>query len=463
MDQVGETLVSVNDLSPNLEEIPLFVRLQRHGSQNAREIASFDKLLSSPSKHFNNDFNSCSNDPDSVQPQCRITRSVTAGQKGIQSKHRKVYKLSDSDSDIIPELERVTVTSNNKKARRKKKPNKIIKPLKLSDYVKSGRLCLPDCKFNGMSHVSEDMLRCCICMRWVHPVSCCGDTREDASYEGIYTCIVCRNISDRLTRLEQNVSNLQESNKLLIKLLETKENECSDLRSFLNNMPKNKHINCNREADLPNVRSPTTATTKIPIPKPRKSLQKVAPKNKVTVLGNSMVRECGTTLSQQLKTKDTMVYSVSGLSIEGAAEMTTDTFRGHKKGDIAVLQVGTADLPNYKLNELESKYTQLVAKVQTVAPECKLIINAVPSRLSRRPEASDCNIRAEQLNHFLRQMCQSDDNLIFVDPNPELSDFYYKRDGLHFNRRGIEYFSKFLTGYVSHPENFLITNNLQNL
>ena len=74
-----------------------------------------------------------------------------------------------------------------------------------------------------------------------------------------------------------------------------------------------------------------------------------------------MVRECGTTLSQQLKTKDTMVYSVSGLSIEGATEMTTYIFRGPKKGDIAVLQVGTADLPtcNYKLNELESKYTQL--------------------------------------------------------------------------------------------------------
>ena len=124
--------------------------------------------------------------------------------------------------------------------------------------------------------------------------------------------------------------------------------------------------------------------------------------------------------------------------------------------------MGTADLPNYKLNELESKYTQLVAKVQTVAPECKLIINAVPSGLSRRPEASDCNIRAEKLNHLLRQMCQSDDNLIFVDPNPELSDFYYKRDGLHFNRRGIE-FSKFLTGYVLHSENFLIINNLQNL
>ena len=129
----------------------------------------------------------------------------------------------------------------------------------------------------------------------------------DDSYKGIYTCTACHNISDRLIRLEQIDSNLQESNKLLIKLLETKENECSDVRSILNNMPKDKHTNCNQEA---NVILPITATTKIPIPKPRKSLQKVAPKNKVTVLGNSMFRECGTTLSQQLKTNDTMVYSV---------------------------------------------------------------------------------------------------------------------------------------------------------
>ena len=50
------------------------------------------------------------------------------------------------------------------------------------------------CKFNGVSHASEVMLRCCICMRWVHPISCCGDSPEDASHD---TCSHCRTISER--------------------------------------------------------------------------------------------------------------------------------------------------------------------------------------------------------------------------------------------------------------------------
>ena len=127
--------------------------------------------------------------------------------------------------------------------------------------------------------------------------------------------------------------------------------------------------------------------------------------------------------------------------------MTTNIFRDHKK----IMKL------------ISWKYTQLVPKVKTLAPESKHIINAVPRCLSRRPEGSECNIRAEQLKHFLQPKCQSDDNFIFIDPNPELSDFYYKWDGLKFNRRGIEYFSKCSTGYESHCENFLIPNNQLNL
>ena len=94
-------------------------------------------------------------------------------------------------------------------------------------------------------------------MRWVHPISCCDDTREYDSYDdsNVYTCIVCRNLSNRPTRLEQNVSNLQESNKLLIKLLENKENKCSDLKSFLNNRPNDKQLNRNQDANNSEVMS----------------------------------------------------------------------------------------------------------------------------------------------------------------------------------------------------------------
>ena len=89
------------------------------------------------------------------------------------------------------------------------------------------------CKFNGALHASEVMLRCCICMKLVHPISCCGDSPEDASHEGIYTCSHCRTIPDRISNLERTNDKLHETNKKLITLLEAKDKECSDLYKML--------------------------------------------------------------------------------------------------------------------------------------------------------------------------------------------------------------------------------------
>ena len=70
---------------------------------------------------------------------------------------------------------------------------------------------------------------------------------------------------------------------------------------------------------------------KPPVPKPRKSIKNPPTKSKITVLGTSMVRECGSIMSGNLETKDTTVHFVSGLSIESAADMSADIFSDHSK------------------------------------------------------------------------------------------------------------------------------------
>ena len=85
MDLVGD-----NVRPSNLEEVPLFARLHRHGSQNDTEKANFDKLLSSPTNYFNND-NQLFGDPlnNNNETEQRITRSVTVAKKVKSPKSKK--------------------------------------------------------------------------------------------------------------------------------------------------------------------------------------------------------------------------------------------------------------------------------------------------------------------------------------------------------------------------------------
>ena len=52
-----------------------------------------------------------------------------------------------------------------------------------------------------------EMLRCCLCMNWVHPV-CCGDPVEDKDYVGVYTCTKCRLISDEVVSIEAKLDSM---------------------------------------------------------------------------------------------------------------------------------------------------------------------------------------------------------------------------------------------------------------
>ena len=116
-------------------------------------------------------------------------------------------------------------------------------------------------------------------------------------------------------------------------------------------------------------------------PRSKTSLNINSKKPKVTVLGTSMVRGSGPELAKCLGTKNTMVYSISGLSLESAAAKSNDIFKDHRQGDVAAIQIGTADLLTHNVSQLESKYSDLLSIIKSSAPECKLIINAVPRRL----------------------------------------------------------------------------------
>ena len=98
-------------------------------------------------------------------------------------------------------------------------------------------ICIPDCAFSG-SEGDMELIRCCTCMKLVHPI-CCGDTETVSSFGGIYNCISCRTLCDRVSSIEKQLSLSQELNQTLLKLVEKSNEECTNLRLLLNDIIQN--------------------------------------------------------------------------------------------------------------------------------------------------------------------------------------------------------------------------------
>ena len=228
-------------------------------------------------------------------------------------------------------------------------------------------------------------------------------------------------------------------------MLEIKEEECTHLRSLINEKSNSSNPICRTEVNS------TIPPTK-PIPAPRKRPLKNETKPKITILGSSMVRNTGPHISENLKEKNTCVYAISGLTISDANAKTSAIFAQHDKDDIAVLQVGTNDLPICEAEELITKYDNLINEVKLVAPDSKLVVTAVADRIY--PGSATINQKSHLLNKHLRNRCLRDKNLVFIDANPELLIKNYRYDGTHFNYNGTKFFANFLSSYLNHSENF---------
>ena len=213
---------------------------------------------------------------------------------------------------------------------------------------KSASVCLEDCKYEGHQG-KHDMLRCCFCMLWVHP-ECCGDTKDDLKYFGVYSCSECRLIGKRVRNMEKQLSDMHVLNMDLIKMLQNSQEECSSLRKQLSVLVDEKsqtarikknsldipgdnftaalkvkpitdksHCHASTQTNgnpIPNPNTGSTPVSPLPRPRPRprpRSSQanhssRSDDKPKITLVGDSMVvRGSGPLLASELTEHNTCV------------------------------------------------------------------------------------------------------------------------------------------------------------
>ena len=350
--------------------------------------------------------------------------------------------------------------------------------------------CYSSC-VNGRRHGPE-MIQCSLCMNLIHVK--CSDAKNQSIQ--IWKCTKCRNLPDTVEELKQQLVEVHEllsdmiekqsdfykcmyditttNNKLKQEVKQLKkENYQLRLRKYKklsnNSSDSSSDSSSGDESEMdttvhqisPN-KSQIYDTTKVSLPSEKvkrgtlgEANNKQTPKPKVTLLGGSMVRNTGPILAEGMKQEDSTVYSVSGLSIEKAAEMSQDIFTGHSAQDTVLLQVGTCDVINSSTDQLVSKYTELIQSVKLAAPESKLIITAVPHRVS--VGSTSINQKTDALNLHLRSRCTTDKKMFFIDANPPVQGSNYKEDGYHFNYNGTKFFARYVSHYLCHSQNFITT------
>ena len=363
--------------------------------------------------------------------------------------------------------------------------------------------CVPNCIYAGQA-AGLDMLRCCLCMNWIHPVCCDEPVKHDKEYIGVYTCTKCRTISDKVISIEAKLDSLFDLNKSLINMLTESRTENMELRNLVSSLkleltnkssvacesnntasdpakgkkamnlkPNQWSISPTKEQNNPltqlnpltpefipgNMIKITPETNHV---SPRSSLENsdlkdvspsvpervtqpkeattISRKPQLTIIGNSMVRDSGPIIANQLQKMKTSVLSISGYTIDSASSEVSQNIQDFNEHDTVVFQLGTVEMQDGDPFVAAAKYSELIGNLRSASPRCNVVIASVPYRLYSK----SVNERIDQLNSTLRLMCVRDPKCMFWDVNPSATKSNYRSDGLHFSHHGINQFARLL-------------------
>ena len=167
--------------------------------------------------------------------------------------------------------------------------------------------------------------------------------------------------------------------------------------------------------------------------------------------------ETGPTLAKKLTSWNTCVESKSGLKLNDATTSIPERVKGMDSSNSVVLHLGTNDIDLTNESDLAAKYSHLIRKIRSSAPDCSVVVTAVANQL--HPGSVNTNQKIDTLNNSLRSTCNLDNKCYFVNCNPPVKESFYKRDGFHFNYKGSHFFADCLTRFFMNKSNFLKTPN----
>ena len=300
--------------------------------------------------------------------------------------------------------------------------------------------CINECLFNrtGESKTNK-MLRCCVCMEWFH-FKC---VNEDHKTTRIWSCYVCRKIPQLLQQLcdqmctirscmrpnNQNNQNLdfvdvvkdiQSKMNILIADQKVLQAANIDLTTRLAEVSKEKD---NLQKKLDNTEKNMTQITS-----PQNE-------NRSLLIGNSLLRNISSTDTSKLEVK-----CRSGSTYDSLTEELAKTDQKYKN---IIIVSGTTDCRN--MEKTTAVIQESSRKLLTEARKHSKHVTYSSILPQIDPENTGINLKTDNVNDYLKQMCNESTNCTFIDndcsfklSNTNPNDALYVNDGVHVNFKGAQ-------------------------
>ena len=187
-----------------------------------------------------------------------------------------------------------------------------------------------------------------------------------------------------------------------------------------------------------------------PVTQPRQPQHVKATKRKeAIVIGSSLVRDVGVDLNNL--GHEAISYTNPGCCITHIVHRIKYFVPRNYTGNVTLLRAGN-DCEISGAEEVINMYEKLIESVKKQAPDCNLILTAIPPR----PGSDFLKYKIGQVNCYLHYVAVHDENIDFLENVPDNSNLHFKHDNLHFNTFGRKLFSsrlsKLLTSRKTHAE-----------
>ena len=144
---------------------------------------------------------------------------------------------------------------------------------------------------------------------------------------------------------------------------------------------------------------------------------------------------------------DTCVLSTSGYTVNDAAANISEIAENHSHKDIIIFQIGTNDVIHSDHLHLMGKYEKMIKNTKSAAPDCNVVLTAVPNRITMN--SNWLNKKIDNLNRSLQSLCEKVDRCWYINCNPKPLRRNYKYDGFHLSRIGLNEFSIALGKFIN--------------
>jgi hypothetical protein len=256
----------------------------------------------------------------------------------------------------------------------------------------------------------------------------CGmyGTKDGFKDESAGECKKCERVSCLEVRLCSLEKSLEEETKSLQSVMER-------LRALekTNNQKKEGALteekNCKDSEDV--VQGKMERTSRQPkMQKPEKAVSDQR-KNRVVLVGDSLVRHVGRNLQKQCAGFDTVCKP--GARIE---QMFLEIEKKEEKEDTVIVQVGTNNLRMDETEEMMSKYKDMMQRLNEDRKGQVVVMGILP----RQDLSEALDSKRVEVNRRLKKLCEEEMIRYYeVEFNP-WKGAYLGRDGLHLNARGAD-------------------------